>query len=325
MPTEMPSEMPSETLDLGRVAVLMGGGSAEREVSLMSGEGVLAALRERGVDAHAFDPAERPLTELLAQRVSRVFIALHGPQGEDGSIQGALEWLRIPYTGSGVRASALAADKIVTKRLWSTMGLPTPEFMIARTPQDVQLAGQRLGYPIAVKPSCEGSTLGYSRVDSPAGSEAAFACAAAFHGEVLCEAFVAGRELTVAILGSGETARALPIVEIQAPDGNYDYQNKYFGEETRYRCPADLPAELGQHIGQLSLEAFHSLGCEGWARIDVMLREADQKPLLLEINTSPGMTSHSLVPMAARAEGLSYPDLCVAILASARLKSGVTP
>jgi D-alanine-D-alanine ligase len=307
--------------EFGKVAVLMGGRSAEREVSLMSGNGVLEALRARGVDAHPFDPAQRPMDDLVREGFTRAFIALHGRYGEDGTVQGALELLGVPYTGSGVMASAIALDKVFTKRIWITHGLPTPGFLVARGPDDVREAARRFGLPVAVKPSREGSTIGFTKVVSDDQCEAAYAIARRHDDDVLCEQFVDGRELTVAVLGSGPAARALPVIEIVAPAGNYDYQNKYFRDDTRYECPADLPEALSARIRQLSLEAFHALGCEGWARVDVMLRRADAEPFLLEINTSPGMTGHSLVPMAARAEGVSYEDLCVAVLATARLKS----
>lgn len=311
---------------MGKVAVLLGGRSAEREVSLMSGEGVLAALRARGVDAHAFDPAERPLSDLVREGVARAFIALHGRYGEDGTIQGALELLDVPYTGSGVMASAVAMDKPFTKRIWSTHGLPTPGFLVARSPADVAEAADRFGLPLAVKPAREGSSIGFTKLGDRAQAAAAFALAAR-HDEVLCEQFVAGRELTVAILGTGEAARALPVIEIVAPAGNYDYQNKYFRDDTRYLCPAPLAEATTAEVQRIALAAYRALGCEGWARADVMLGRAgagggDERPMLLEINTSPGMTSHSLVPMAARAAGLDYESLCLTILASAALKTG---
>jgi D-alanine-D-alanine ligase len=308
--------------EFGKVAVLTGGRSAEREVSLMSGAGVLAALRARGVDAHAFDPAERPMDELAREGFARVFIALHGRFGEDGTVQGALELLGIPYTGSGVMASAIAMDKVYTKRIWTTHGLPTPGFALARSGADVLEATRRYGLPLAVKPSREGSTIGFTKVVSEDQCAAAYEIARRHDDDVLCEQFVDGRELTIAVIGSGAEAHALPVIEIVAPAGNYDYQNKYFRDDTRYVCPADLPEALAARIRDIALRAFHALGCEGWARADVMLRRTDDEPYLLEINTSPGMTSHSLVPMAAKAEGLSYEDLCVQILETARLKAG---
>ena len=308
--------------DHGKVAVLMGGRSAEREVSLMSGTGVLGALRARGVDAHAFDPAERPMDDLRREGFAKAFIVLHGRYGEDGTVQGALELLDIPYTGSGVMASAIALDKVFTKRIWQTHGLPTPGFALARGGADVRDAARRFGLPLAVKPSREGSTIGFTKVVSEDQCDAAYAIARRHDDAVLCEQFIDGRELTVALLGGGEQARALPVIEIVAPAGNYDYQNKYFRDDTRYVCPADLPEALSARIRDIALRSFHALGCEGWARADVMLRRADSEPFLLEINTSPGMTGHSLVPMAAKAEGISYEDLCVRILETARLKAG---
>jgi len=307
---------------MGRVAVLYGGRSAEREVSRMSGAGVLEALRRRGVDAHAFDPAERPLDDLRRDGVDRAFIALHGRYGEDGTVQGALELLGIPYTGSGVMASAIAMDKAFTKRIWVTHDLPTPGFVLARSAADVAAAAARFGLPLAVKPSREGSTIGFTKLGSADQAAMAWEIARRHDDEVLCEEFIAGRELTVAILGSDESARALPVIEIVAPAGNYDYQNKYFRDDTRYTCPAELPEALAAEIAELSLRAYRALGCEGWGRVDVMLRAVDQRPFLLEVNTSPGMTGHSLVPMAARAVGLSYEDLCLEILAGASLKIG---
>jgi D-alanine-D-alanine ligase len=308
--------------ELGKVAVLFGGRSAEREVSLMSGTGVLDALRRRGVDAHGFDPAERPLEDLARDRFERVFIALHGRFGEDGTVQGALELLGIPYTGSGVMASAIAMDKVFTKRIWITHSLPTPGFTLARSAADVVAATRRYGFPLAVKPSREGSTIGFTKIVSEDQCRAAFDIARRHDEDVLCEEFIDGRELTVAILGSGDAARALPVIEIVAPGGNYDYQNKYFRDDTRYDCPADLPEPLAARVADLALRSFHAIGCEGWARADVMLRRSDDEPFLLEINTSPGMTGHSLVPMAGRAAGMSYEDVCMAILAGARLKAG---
>ncbi len=307
---------------MGKVAVLCGGRSAESDVSRMSGAGVLAALRSSGVDAHAFDPAQRPLDDLVREGFARAFIALHGRYGEDGTVQGALELLGIPYTGSGVMASAIAMDKVYAKRIWMTHGLRTPDFVLARSAGDVADAVARLGLPMAVKPSREGSTIGFTKLLSADEAAAAFDAARAHDVDVLCEEFVDGRELTVAVLGSGDEARALPVIEIVAPGGNYDYQNKYFTDDTRYLCPAPLEAALAASIGELALAAYRAVGCEGWGRVDVMLRKGDDAPYLLEVNTSPGMTGHSLVPMAARAVGISYEALCLRILASASLKIG---
>ncbi len=306
----------------GKVAVLMGGRSAEREVSLMSGAGVLAALRGRGVDAHGFDPAERPLDALRGEGFERAFIALHGRFGEDGTVQGALELLGIAYTGSGVAASAIAMDKVLTKRVWAGAGLPSPAFELARELADLERAVARLGLPLAVKPSREGSTIGFSKLESADAAAQAWALASRHDSEVVCETFIEGPELTVAILGSGAAARALPVIEIVAPGGRYDYQNKYFSDDTRYLCPAPLTPALAAEVAGLSLQAYRILGCEGWGRVDLMVRASDNRPFLLEVNTSPGMTGHSLVPMAALAAGIDYPELCLQILASASLKSG---
>jgi D-alanine-D-alanine ligase len=304
----------------GKVGVLFGGRSAEREVSIMSGTGVLQALQSRGIDAHAFDPGTQSLADLAAQKFDRVFIALHGRFGEDGTIQGALELLGIPYTGSGVMASSVGMDKITTKKIWLMEGVPTPKYasIDANTDLDKVVAG--LGLPLIVKPPLEGSTIGITKVTKAEELRAAVDLAAGFDAVVLAEEFVTGREFTVAVLGQGASARALPIVEIVAPEGNYDYQNKYFTDDTKYLCPAPLDAALTAEIQRHAVQAFRALGCEGWGRVDVLLRESDNRPFLLEVNTSPGMTGHSLVPMAARAVGIDYPDLCIEILRSARLK-----
>jgi D-alanine-D-alanine ligase len=304
---------------LGKVAVLFGGASSEREVSLMSGQGVLQALRSQGVDAHGFDPSQRDLSELRREGFDRCFIALHGRGGEDGSLQGALEVLGLPYTGSGVMASAVAMDKVTTKRLWRDAGLPTPAFEVLSDVSDLDVVPQRLGLPLMLKAPHEGSTIGITKVADANGMAAGFAACRQYDRQILAEAFVSGRELTVAVLEDGMgRARALPIVEIIAPGGNYDFQHKYYSDDTRYQCPAELPADLAAHIQMLSEQAFAVVGCRGWGRVDVMLRASDHAPFLLEINTSPGMTGHSLVPMAAKAAGLGYDDLCVRILAMAR-------
>ena len=307
------------TQALGRVGVLYGGSSAEREVSLMSGAGVCAALREEGVDAHLFDTGERSLADLAAAGFDRVFIALHGRYGEDGTLQGALELLHIPYTGSGPLASCLAMDKIATKRLWLQHGLPTPRFAELSRDADTSGLAAALGLPLIVKPAHEGSTLGLTRVESPAQLPEAQALACRFDDQALVEQFIQGRELTVPILGAGAEARALPVIEIRAPQGNYDYEHKYISNETRYDCPADLPEALALQIQDLAVQSYRVLGCEGWGRADVML-DAHNQPWLLEMNTSPGMTSHSLVPMGARAIGMSYGELCMTILSTARCK-----
>ena len=308
-------------MQFGKVAVLFGGRSAEREISIRSGSGVLGALRRQGVDAHPFDPAERPMDDLRREGFERAFIALHGRYGEDGTVQGALELLGIPYTGSGVMASAIAMDKVFTKRGWRTHDLPTPRFEVVRRGDVRRELPDRLGLPLIVKPPHEGSTIGVSKVAGYSDIQQAFELAAKYDDVVLVEQFVEGREITVAILGEGENARALPVIEIQAPGGNYDYHNKYFGEETRYLCPAPLANEVAATVQATSLAAFRALECEGWARVDLIV-DREQRPWLLEINTSPGMTDHSLVPMAARAQGLSYDELVLSVLAGARLKIG---
>ncbi|HWP20962.1 MAG TPA: D-alanine--D-alanine ligase [Burkholderiaceae bacterium] len=304
---------------LGKVAVLMGGHSSEREVSIMSGTGVLNALRSRGVDAYAFDPSERDLADLKRDGYARCFIALHGRYGEDGTVQGALELLGVPYTGSGVMASSIAMDKVMTKRIWRFEGLPTPDWRLVASADETRAAFQALGSPMIVKPAREGSTIGLTKVTSMDECEAAYELAAKYDPEVLCEEFIAGDETTCPILGEGAEAEALPVIRIVAPQGNYDYQNKYFTDVTQYHCPSGLPPEEEAEIQRLVVQAFRTLGCRGWARADVMIRGADRKPFLLEINTSPGMTGHSLVPMSARAAGISYEQLCLWLVSQARL------
>ena len=305
---------------LGKVAVLMGGPSAEREVSLMSGKGILAALREKGVDAHAFDPAERELFDLKREKFDRAFIALHGRFGEDGTVQGALEVLRIPYTGSGVMGSALAMDKWRTKLVWLAAGIPTPRFAMVKRTSDWDKVAETLGLPLIVKPVREGSTIGLTKVERAADLPAAYDLAAKYDDLVIAEEFVAGQELTASILADANTGNdiALPLVRIEAPQGNYDYQNKYFTDDVRYHCPSGVRAEVEDEIRKVALKSFRVLGCRGWGRADVMLR-ADGSFSFLEMNTSPGMTGHSLVPIAAKATGLPYPELCVRILEAAAL------
>ena len=287
---------------------------------------VLKALREKGVDAHAFDPAARDLWELKRDDFDRAFIALHGRFGEDGTIQGVLETLRIPYTGSGVQASAIALDKLATKRLWVWAGIPTPLWRELEAHSDFDAVAQELGGSVVVKPRSEGSTIGISKVASNAHGELARAYAEAlrYDARVFAEELVVGRELTCAILGSDRRAEALPLIEIRAPQANYDYQSKYFSDETRYLCPAPLDPGLAQHIQRLCLQAYAAVGARGWGRVDVMLKHHPdgERPLLLEVNTVPGMTGHSLVPMAARARGMDFADLAVHILSDATLEVG---
>jgi D-alanine-D-alanine ligase len=307
----------------GKVAVLMGGASAEREVSLMSGGGVLKALLSRGVDAHAFDPAQRALCELKQQGFARCFIALHGRFGEDGTVQGALELMGIPYTGSGVMASSISMDKIMTKRIWHFEDLPTPQWCRVTSAEQTRAAYAELGGPMIVKPAHEGSTIGLTRVVSPDQCEAAYLLAARHDPAVLCEQFIAGDEVTCPLLGPTHAPQALPLIRIVAPGGNYDYQNKYFNDDTQYLVPAGLPDGEEEAIAALACKAYQVLGCRGWARADVMIDAVTRQPYLLEINTSPGMTSHSLVPMSARAVGISYEDLCIRLLEHTDLDSGV--
>jgi len=311
-------------MDLGRVGVLLGGRSSEREISLMSGRAVLEALRSRSIDAQPFDPYLQPLSELERAGFDRAFIALHGRFGEDGTIQGVLEMLRIPYTGSGVQASAVAIDKLVTKRLWVWAGIPTPAWRELEADSDFDAIARDLGGPVVVKPRTEGSTIGITKVTSNQHDELAraFADARRYDTRVFAEELIAGRELTCAILGTGANAEALPLVEIRAPAGNYDYQNKYFKDGTQYLCPAPIDDALAQRIQRVCLQAYTVVGARGWARVDVMLKPdpAGDQPVLLELNTSPGMTGHSLVPIAARARGMDFADLVVRIVSEATLE-----
>jgi D-alanine-D-alanine ligase len=310
------------TNNFGKVAVLMGGASAEREVSLMSGAGVLKALLSKGVDAHAFDPLQRDLIDLKREGFARCFIALHGRFGEDGTVQGALELMGIPYTGSGVMASAISMDKVMTKRIWRFEGLPTPAWNQVTSAAQTRAAFVELGAPMIVKPAREGSTIGLTKVMSLDQCDAAYALASQHDAQVLCEQFIAGDEVTCPVLGPADQPYALPLIRIVAPDGNYDYQNKYFTDTTQYLVPAGLPEGEEAAIAAMVCRAYAVLGCRGWARADVMINARTRKPYLLEINTSPGMTGHSLVPMSARAAGVSYEDLCVRLLQSTATDAG---
>jgi D-alanine-D-alanine ligase len=317
------AQLPIDVKSMGKVAVLMGGRSAEREVSLMSGSGVLKALQSKGVNAHAFDPAQRDLVELKRKGFKRAFIALHGRWGEDGTVQGALELLQIPYTGSGVMASSVAIDKVMTKRIWIAEGLPTPKYKLlqrgAYGREQVITIPDELGLPVIVKPAREGSSIGVAKVQGYSEMQEAVDAAAQLDADVLCEQFVSGDEVTCPVLGTGDDAQALPVIRIVAPEGNYDYQNKYFTDDTKYLVPCGLPEGEEAAIQALVLKAYRVLGCRGWGRVDVMIDAKTRAPSLLEINTSPGMTGHSLVPMSARAAGISYEDLCLRLIASATL------
>ncbi len=308
---------------LGKTAVLMGGTSAERDISIMSGTGVLKALQSQGVDAHPFDPRDHDLVELKRQGFQRCFIALHGRRGEDGTVQGALELLRMPYTGSGVTASAIAMDKVMTKRVWLAEGLPTPRYVALDRAQQARehtrTVPDVLGLPLIVKPPHEGSSIGVTKVVGYSQMQAAVELAARHDPVVLCEEFIEGPELTCAVLGQGADARALPVIRIVPPEAGYDYQNKYFTDEVKYLCPSGLPPEEEAEVQRLTLAAYRTLGCRGWGRADLMLRASDRQPLLLEMNTSPGMTGHSLVPISAKAASISYEQLCLRILHGAAL------
>ena len=298
----------------GKVGVLFGGKSAEREVSLKSGAMVLAALKAKGVDAHAFDPRDRSLDALAAERFERVFIALHGRYGEDGTMQGALELLGIPYTGSGVLASALAMDKWRTKLLWQAAGVPTPPYVMLTRETDFRAVADHLGLPIMVKPANEGSSIGMSKVRRAQDLEEAFALAVNYDDVVIAEKFIEGTELTGGILGD----IALPLIRLETPRDFYDYEAKYLADDTRYIVPCGLAADKEREVQELGLAAFRTLGCRGWGRVDLML-DREGRPWFLEVNTSPGMTDHSLVPMAARHAGIPFEELCVRILGMATL------
>jgi D-alanine-D-alanine ligase len=306
--------------DFGRVAVMLGGDSSEREISLLTGNAVLDALKRRGVDAHAFDPRDVSLGELTAQRFARVWIALHGPGGEDGTLQGALDYLGVPYTGSGVMGSAIGMDKLRTKRLALACGVPTADFVVLRGPQDFAVALERLRLPLIVKPATQGSSVGMSKVERAADLPAAFAAAAKLETLVFAEPWITGGEYTVAILQGA----ALPSIRIETPKTFYDYEAKYFRDDTRYFCPSGLSAPAEAHLASLALAAFEAAGASGWGRADFMMDGAG-RPLLLEINTIPGMTSHSLVPMAARAVGIDFDELAWRVLETSLTRQPAAP
>jgi D-alanine-D-alanine ligase len=305
----------SNAADFGRVAVLNGGTSAEREISLLSGAAVLAALQRRGVDAEGFDPARRPLAELPGS-FTRAWIALHGPGGEDGSVQGALEFLGVPYTGSGVTGSAIGMDKLRTKRLAAAVAIPTPDFVVLRAAADLEVALKRLGLPMIIKPASQGSSVGMTRVEAAAALPAAWRAATQHEPVAFAEPWITGAEYTVAIL----QGQPLPAIRIETPSGFYDYEAKYLRNDTRYFCPSGLAAEAEQRLAALAVAAFEACGAEGWGRADFMM-DARGQALLLEINTVPGMTDHSLVPMAARAAGLDFDELVWRVLETSLVRS----
>jgi len=299
----------ADARDFGRVAVLLGGNSPEREVSLDTGGAVLKALQARGVDAHAWDPAEKDLIAFSAAGFDRAWIALHGTGGEDGALQGALQWLDIPYTGSGVMASALAMDKVRSKHLFEASGIPTPEYAVVRHDADAVLAAEELGYPLILKPAGQGSSVGMSKVFEPGDLSEAVTLALQYGGVALAERCVIGGEYTVSVL-QGE---ALPSIRVETPRVFYDYRAKYESDRTEYHCPGTPDAETEALYASLAIAAFNEVGCRGWGRVDFMTGD-DGKPLVLEVNTIPGMTSHSLVPMAAKQAGIDFEELCWRIL-----------
>lgn len=306
----------TDAKEFGRVAVLFGGDSSEREISLLSGNAVLAALQRRGVDAHAFDPRDRALSHLLDERFERVWIALHGPGGEDGTLQGALEYLGVPYTGSGVMGSAIGMDKLRTKRLAQAIGVATSDYVVLRGPQDFEVAVERLGLPMIVKPATQGSSVGMTKVERASDLPAAYQAAAMLEASVFAEPWITGKEYTVAVLQD----RALPAIRIETPKTFYDYEAKYFRDDTRYFCPSGLSGPAEQHLAALALAAFDAVGASGWGRADFMA-DASGRPLLLEVNTVPGMTGHSLVPMAARAVDIDFDELVWRVLETSFTRS----
>lgn len=308
----------TDAREFGRVAVLLGGDSSEREISLITGNAVLEALRRRGVDAHPFDPRDQALTKLLDEGFDRAWIALHGPGGEDGTLQGALEFLGVPYTGSGVLGSAIAMDKLCTKRLAQAIGVATADYVVLTGPQDFELAVERLGLPMIVKPATQGSSVGMTKVEKAEDLPDAWRTAAALDRCVFAEPWITGGEYTVSIL----QGRALPSIRIETPRTFYDYEAKYFRDDTRYICPSGLSAPAEEHLAQLALAAFAAVGAEGWGRVDFMM-DAAGRPLLLEINTIPGMTSHSLVPIAARAAGIDFDELVWSVLETSFVRTRV--
>jgi D-alanine-D-alanine ligase len=299
----------TDAREFGRVALLLGGTSSEREISLKSGNACLAALLKRGVDAHPFDPKEKPLAELVTRKFDRVFIALHGPGGEDGTLQGALEFLGLPYTGSGVMGSAIGMDKLRTKRLAQAVGIPTTDYMVLRSPADLDTCLERLGLPLIVKPATQGSSVGMTKVEKAEQLLAAYQAAALLEPDVFAEPWITGGEYTVAVL----QGRALPSIRIETPAVFYDYQAKYFRTDTKYHCPSGLSAEAEKHLANLALGTFEAVGAEGWGRADFMMDKTG-RPYLLEINTIPGMTDHSLVPKAAGALGINFEQLVWQVL-----------
>ena len=311
-----PARRAHSAAEFGKVAVLLGGDSTEREISLLSGNAVLAALLRRGVNAHAFDPQARPVQDLVSEGFERVWIALHGPGGEDGTMQGALEWLGVPYTGSGVLASALTMDKLKTKRVVVGAGYAAPEYAVLSSPADLQVALQSIGLPMMVKPASQGSSVGITKVKSAAELPRAYAEASAIDPIVFAERFVTGDEYTVGVLQD----RGLPSIRIQPATEFYDYQAKYFRNDTQYHCPSGLDAKAEAELQAAALAAFHVTDCVGWGRVDFMRDRTTDKFYFIEINTTPGMTDHSLVPMAARQTGIDFEELVWRVLETSFLR-----
>jgi D-alanine-D-alanine ligase len=302
--------------EFGKVAVLLGGDSTEREISLLSGNAMLAALLRRGVNAHAFDPLNRPVQNLVSDGFDRVWIALHGPGGEDGLMQGALEWLGVPYTGSGVLASALTMDKLKTKRVVVGAGYAAPEYAVLSSPADLPRALASIGLPMMVKPASQGSSVGITKVKTAAELPPAYAEARAIDPIVFAESFVTGDEYTVGVLHD----RGLPSIRIQPATEFYDYQAKYFRNDTQYHCPSGLDAKAEAELQAAALAAFQVTDCAGWGRVDFMRDRATDKFYFIEINTTPGMTDHSLVPMAARQSGIDFDELVWRVLETSFLR-----
>lgn len=308
---------PVQQEQFGKVAVLMGGLSAEREISLKSGTAVLEALQRRGVNAHGIDVGHDVLQQLVSGKYDRVFNMLHGRGGEDGAMQGALETIGLPYTGSGVMASAISMDKLRTKQLWKGMDFPTPAFEVLNDNTDFDAVVKKLGLPLMIKPALEGSSIGMSKVDKSDQMTAAYQAASEFDDCVLAEKWITGAEYTAAILGH----ETLPLIKLETPREFYDYEAKYKEDTTRYLCPCGLAADKEKEIQDLALAAFDALGCSGWGRVDFMCDKTG-KPWLIEVNTIPGMTDHSLVPMAARTAGIEFDELVVRILQTSTKNSG---
>lgn len=307
-------------MNFGKIGILYGGCSAERNISIMSGTEIYRALLSRGMNVHLFDTKCNDIQKLISSNFNNIFIALHGKYGEDGTIQGTLDLLNIPYTGSGPLASGLCMNKVMAKHIWLQYELPTPLFQVFNRNQGYIFNKNNIEFPVIVKPACEGSTLGVTKANCLADLDIAIRKALIFDDNVLIEKFIEGKELTVGMIGNNtKNIDVFPIVEIVAPNNNYDYEQKYFSDETKYFCPANLSYEIYNNIIEISKKSYNVLGCEGLARIDIII-DNNNTPWLLEINNIPGMTKHSLIPLAAKMNGLNYEDLCILILSTASCK-----